>query len=65
MFGISKREIEKRISDKIIEELRAKGVVSLRGIGTLVHTAGDNQIRFQQDPKLLGRLNMRTNEIKK
>ena len=60
MFGISRKEIEKRISDKIISELRDKGSVHLENVGTLFWTSGDEKIRFQQDPHLRGKLEQRS-----
>ena len=59
MFGISKREIEQRIADKIIEELKSTGHVHLNHIGTLRWTAGDQKIRFEQDPELLKELQLK------
>ena len=59
MFGISKKEIEAKIADKIIEALKDKGYIYLAHIGTLRWTAGSDQVRFEQDPELLKELQLK------
>ena len=56
MFGISKREIANKIAEKIIEELKSKGKITLPHIGTLRWTAGSDEVRFEQDSALIDEL---------
>ena len=56
MFGISRREINNRIAEKIIKELREKGYIHLPNIGSLRWTTGSDKIRFEQDSGLLEEL---------
>ena len=56
MFGISKREIANKIAEKIIKDLRERGYIHLPHVGTLRHTAGSGEVRFESDPGLLEEL---------
>lgn len=56
MFGFSKREIANKIAETIIKDLKEKGSIRLEHIGTLRYTAGDDNVRFEQDPGLIDEL---------
>ena len=51
MFGISRREIEKRLKDKLIEELAESGHVGISGVGMLEYANG--KIEFVASPSFI------------
>ena len=62
MFGLSKREIEARIADKIVEELKEDGIVRLRHVGVLLTNDKDKKVEFTADPQLLKELGYRNGD---
>ena len=56
MFGLSKREISNKIAEKVIKDLQEKGFIRIEHIGTLRWTAGDKNVRFEQDENLINEL---------
>ena len=55
MFGISKSEIEKKIKNKLLDDLAKKGEVNIAGVGELT-VQTDGNLRFVASPTFLNEL---------
>ena len=56
MFGISRREIEQKIAEKVVKHLKSKGHISIPHVGTLIWTSGTDTVRFEQAEGLINEL---------
>ena len=55
MFGISKKEIEVKIKNKLLDELAQKGEVTITGVGELT-VQSDGNVRFVASQTFLNEL---------
>lgn len=55
MFGISRKEIEVKIKNKLMDELAQKGEVEINGVGELTVTS-DGNVQFVASPTFINEL---------